>query len=142
MQATTMQAGDIAMTNELRQSSLGNALANSKERAVSMAAAMPGSGVGILMAAAGLLTLLGLMAQFGELGLGPFTRGTFWIIPFLANGIWNILMALLSRTALADALTLWPLTLVLAGSAALFLLSSKSSIAVEQESGRGGDYGR
>jgi hypothetical protein len=107
-----------------------------------MPAAMPGSGGGILMAAAGLIILLGLMAQFGELGLGPFTRDTFWIIPFLAHGLWTILGALLSRTALAEASPFWPLILVLAGCAALFQLNNKSRAAEAQESREGSDRGR
>jgi hypothetical protein len=130
MQVTTMIAGEAAMMNEMRQASMGKS------------AEMPGSGAGILIAGAGLLTLLGLMAQFGELGLGPFTRDTFWIIPFLADGLWNILVAVLSRTEFAAILPYWPMALLMTGCAALFLLGSRSSIAVKQESGRGGDYGR
>jgi hypothetical protein len=130
IQDNFMIVGEAAMMNETRQ------VSSAKQSAI------PGSNAGILMAAAGILMLLGLMIQFGELGLGPFTRDTFWIIPFLANGLWNILVTALSRTAFATALPYWPLTLVLAGSAALFLLSSRNSIAVEQESGRRSDYGR
>jgi hypothetical protein len=102
---------------------------------------MPGSGAGILMAAAGLMILLGLMAQFGELGLGPFTHDTFWIIPFLAHGLWTILVAVLSRTALAEASPLWPLMFIWAGCAAIFLLNSSKRTAV-QDSSRGSDRGR
>jgi hypothetical protein len=130
MQDNYMIAGGAAMMNETRQASLGKPTEG------------PGSNAGILMAAAGILTLLGLMVQFGELGLGPFTRDTLWIVSLLANGLWNILVAVLTRTEFATVLPYWPLTLVMAGTAALFLLSSRKSVAVNQESGRGSDYGR
>ncbi len=94
------------------------------------------------MAAAGLLTLLGLMAQFGELGLGPFTRDASWIIPFLTQGLWNILSALVSRTALAAVFPFWPLTLVMAGCAALFLLNPRSRVVTTQVSSERSDHGR
>jgi hypothetical protein len=130
MQDNYMIAGGAAMMNETRHASLGKPTEG------------PGSNAGILMAAPGILTLLGLMVQFGDLGLGPFTRDTFWIVSLLANGLWNILVAVLSRTEFAAVLPYWPLTLVMAGGAALYLLTSKSTIAVEQVSGRGSDYGR
>jgi hypothetical protein len=149
MQDITMIAGDAAMTDESRLSSLENDLGNARENSsatyeatrASAASATHGSGAGILMAGAGLLILLALMAQLGELGLGPFTRDTFWIIPFLANGLWNILMALVSRTVFADAIPFWPLAFVLAGCAAIFLLNSQNRVTA-QESSRRSDHGR
>jgi hypothetical protein len=163
MQATTMHAGEKTMANESRQENFvrnslaetvanpgANSLAHSPLNAlakipVKSAAAQtttPATGAEVLTAAAGLLILLGLMAQLGELGVGPFTRDTYWIIPFLAEGLWNILMALLSSTALADASPLWPLTFVLAGCAAIFLLNAQGPVAVAQESSKRSDRGR
>ncbi|MFZ0820258.1 MAG: hypothetical protein WAM91_09320 [Candidatus Acidiferrales bacterium] len=121
------------MANESRRNEVANPRENS--------AGMPSSGAAILMAAAGLMILLVLMAQFGELGLGPFTRDTFWIIPFLTHGLWTILVGLLSRTALAEASPLWPLMFVLGGCAAIFLLSSRTGTSA-QDSSRGSDRGR
>ncbi len=137
-----MNAGGAAMASQSRQTFEGNSEASSAAGTKVMPAATPAKGVGILMAAAGLLILLGLMAQFGELGLGPFTRNTLWIIPFLAQGLWNILVALLSRTALANVLPFWPLALVLAGCAALYLLSQEGRTPAAQDSSRRSDHVR
>jgi hypothetical protein len=150
MQDITMIAGDAAMANESRLSSSENDLGNARENSSATSADTPaagasathGSGAGILMAGAGLLILLGMMAQLGELGLGPFTRDSFWIIPFLADGLWNILTVLASRTAFAAAIPFWPLALVVAGCSAIFLLKSQNSAAVAQELSRRGDHGR
>jgi hypothetical protein len=149
MQDITMIAGETTMAEESRLSSLKSDSENARENFPARSAAsavtqarMHTYGAEVLVAGAGFLVLLGLMAQLGELGLGPFTRDTFWIIPFLANGLWNILMALMSRTPLADAIPFWPLTLVVAGCAALFLLKSQSPAAVAQESSRRSDHGR
>ncbi len=136
-----MIAGEATMADESRLSSLRNNSENSRQNSRSVSAA-PANGAVILVAAAGLLVLLGLMAQLGQLGLGPFTRDTFWIIPFLANGLWNILMALVSRSAFADAIPFWPLTLVVAGCTALFLLKPQSPAVVAKESSRRSDHGR
>jgi hypothetical protein len=150
MQDITMIAGEATMAEEPRLSSLTNDSEIARENSPAKSAATSAgthvrirtNGAEILVAGAGLLVLLGLMAQLGELGLGLFTRDTFWIIPFLANGLWNILMALVSRSALADAIPFWPLTLVVAGCSAIFLLRSQIPAAVAQESSRRSNHGR
>ncbi|HUK29984.1 MAG TPA: hypothetical protein VLV89_02655 [Candidatus Acidoferrum sp.] len=135
------------MADEPRQSSLTNNFGNARENSLAKWAAtgthsqLPRNGAGILVAGAGLLVLLGLMAQLGELGLGPFTRDSFWIIPFLAEGLWNILRALVTRTAFAAAIPFWPLAFVLAGCVTIFLLNSQGREAT-QESTRGSDRDR
>lgn len=148
-----MIAGEATMADESRLSPLRSELGTAREDSqagsatisaatrVADASSIPGNGTGILIAGAGLLILLGLMAQLGEVGLGPFTRETFWIIPFLGDGLWNILDALVSRTAFAAALPFWPLGFVLAGCAAIFLLNSQGTLTA-QESSRRSNHGR
>lgn len=93
------------MANANRQSSMQNST----------------SGAAIIVAAAGLLILLGIVLQMCELGYGHSGFGGAWLFSVLASGIWNILVLQMNVPWVQELLRFWPLVLVGAGLAVLLV---------------------
>jgi hypothetical protein len=70
---------------------------------------------------AGLLILLGIVLQLGELGYGHINTTNFWLITVITQGAWNLLAMHGNGPALDDVLRFWPLALVSIGTGILVL---------------------
>ena len=79
------------------------------------------SGTALLAAAAGVLILLGIVFQLGELGYGHFDPRNFWLFSVFVSGIWNMLALRLNAPGMQDMLSFWPLVLVGTGLAVLLV---------------------
>jgi hypothetical protein len=104
MQGNTGWAGEEIMVNVNRQSAFsGSFFATS------------------IAMAAGLLILLGIVLQLGELGYGHINPSNFWVITMITQGAWNLLALHTNTPALEDVLRFWPLALVSVGTGILML---------------------
>jgi hypothetical protein len=70
---------------------------------------------------AGLLILLGIVLQLGELGYGHINASNFWLISMIMQSVWNLLAMHGNGLALEDVLRFWPLVLVSVGIGILML---------------------
>jgi hypothetical protein len=122
MDGEQMQTGDDNMTNANRQHSFKTSV---QARAVSLGA--------------GLLILLGIVFQLGELAYTRYCAGFAWFISMVAGNLWNTVTALVMAAGGPEVLRFLPLVLVLAGLA--LLLSAKgysaSSVVRGSRSGEG-----
>jgi hypothetical protein len=73
----------------------------------------------ISVVGAGLLILLGIAFQLGELGYGHLRMDNFWLFSMMVGDIWNILSMRLNLPSAAEVLRYWPLILVGLGLAIL-----------------------
>ena len=104
MQGNTGWAGEEIMVNVNRQSAFsGSFFATS------------------IAMAAGLLILLGIVLQLGELGYGHINPSNFWVISMITQGAWNLLALHANTPAFEDVLRFWPLALVSVGTGILML---------------------
>jgi hypothetical protein len=103
MDSNKVQPGETSMTKANRQSSY--------EATV--------SGAAFLTAGAGLLILLGIVFQLGELGYGHLNASNLWLLSVLASNLWGMAAAHMNVPALQELLTFWPLLLVCTGFAML-----------------------
>ena len=71
--------------------------------------------------AAGLLILLGVVLQLGELGYGHIDASNFWLISMITQDAWNVVAMHGNAPALDDVLRFWPLALVSIGAGILML---------------------
>lgn len=81
-----------------------------------------GASIAIL---AGLLILLGIVLQLGELGYGHINASNFWLVSTITQGAWNLL-SMHVGPALGDVLRFWPLALVSIGAGILMLLLERA----------------
>jgi hypothetical protein len=79
------------------------------------------SGTALIAAAAGVLILLGVVFQLGELGYGHFDPRNYWLFSVFVSGIWNMLALRLNAPGVQDMLPYWPLILVGTGLAVLLV---------------------
>jgi len=70
---------------------------------------------------AALLILVGSALQMGELGYGDIRPANLWMFSVIAPNIWNTLAAGLNAPYWQEVRKFWPLILVGAGVAVLFL---------------------
>jgi hypothetical protein len=78
---------------------------------------------------AGLLIILGSALQIGELGYGNVRPANLWMFSVIAPNIWNTLAAGLNAPYWQDVWKFWPLILVGAGVAILFLVQHANRYA-------------
>jgi hypothetical protein len=90
------------------------------------------SGTAIL--AAGVLILLGVAFQLGELGYGHFDPRNYWLFSVFVSGIWNMLALRLNAPGVQDMIQFWPLILV--GTGLAVLLVSRRNGRSRASSGR------
>jgi len=81
-----------------------------------------GSTAGV--AAAGLLILMGIVFQLGELGYSHLSAANLWLAAMISEGAWNLLTLHWGAPALRELARFWPLVLVAFGLG--FLLLAKS----------------
>jgi hypothetical protein len=93
------------------------------------------TGSGALMAAAGLLILLGIVFQLAEFGYGQLVPGEGWLLSMVASDLWNAIALHLNMPALQQLLEYWPLLLVCAGSGLLAALRGGSARLPARDSG-------
>jgi hypothetical protein len=67
------------------------------------------------VAAAGLLILMGIVFQLGELGYSHFSSANFWLAAMITEGVWNLLTVRWDAPALRELLRFWPLIFVAFG---------------------------
>ena len=87
--------------------------------------------------AAGLLILVGVVFQLGQLGYGVLCADSFWVIQMIASNIWDLLAIHFGAPSIGQILKFWPLALV--GTGLTILLAIKPQNRV---SGRGGEKPR
>lgn len=75
----------------------------------------------IVMLMAGLLILLGIVFQLGELGYGHMNPANLWFVSVVTQSAWNLLAMRTNGPALEEILRWWPLALVSVGLAILLL---------------------
>jgi hypothetical protein len=80
-----------------------------------------------LTLAAGLLILVGVVFQFGELGYAHTSVDNLWFIPVILRTIWRMSEICLRSCDLQDVLRFWPLALVTAGVAMLWSVKRAAS---------------
>jgi hypothetical protein len=105
-----IQAGGAVMVNENRQLSFGGPLSTTS----------------ITMLIAGLLILLGIVFQLGELGYGHINGHSLWFVSMVTEGAWNLLSLRGNGPAFNDLLRWWPLALVSVGVSILMLQRGRS----------------
>jgi hypothetical protein len=104
MNGNTSWAGEEIMVNANRRSAFnGSFLATS------------------IKMAAGLLILLGIVLQLGELGYTHINASNFWLVSMITQSVWNLLAMHGSGPALEHLLRFWPLVLVSVGAGILML---------------------
>jgi hypothetical protein len=98
-----IQAGGAVMVNENRQLSFGGTF----------------SATAVTMLIAGLLILLGIVFQLGELGYGHINN--LWFVSVMTESAWNLASMHGNGPAFDEMLRWWPLALVSVGIAILML---------------------
>jgi hypothetical protein len=73
--------------------------------------------------AACLLILLGVAFELGMLGIGPYNSSGVWVLSLVGKNGW-IMLANLVAPQLREMVKIWPLMLVILGSA-IFLISRR-----------------
>jgi hypothetical protein len=126
MESNKVQPGETSMRKAERQSSFE----------------APVSGAAILMAGAGLLILLGIVFQLGELGYGHINTNNFWLLSVIASNLWGVLAAHMNVPALKGMLRFWPLLLVCCGCAMLLALKPGNRKVSGPTSRTGNTYGQ
>lgn len=80
----------------------------------------------ITMLVAGLLILLGIVFQLGELGYGHVSAHNLWFVSVVTQGAVNLLSSGSSGGTIDGILRWWPLALVSVGLAILMLQRGRS----------------
>ena len=80
------------------------------------------TGATVVMAAAGLMILLGVVFQLAELGYGQFIPGESWLVSALAKELWRVVSIHLNIPSLHLIFVYWPLLLVGLGCSTLLAL--------------------
>jgi hypothetical protein len=70
---------------------------------------------------AGLLILLGIVFQLGELGYGHVPAHDWWLISTVTQAVWSLVALKVNGPALGQVLRFWPLILVSMGLGILML---------------------
>jgi len=102
MHNTDILVGAAHMSEDTRQASL----------------AISSPGTALLKTAAVLLVLLGLMAEAGRLGYGPFASDSLWVSAVVGNAFWNILAVVLNHAGMRAVISCWPFAVGLTGGIA------------------------
>jgi hypothetical protein len=105
-----IQAGGAVMVNDNRQLSLGGTF----------------SATSITMLIAGLLILLGIVFQLGELGYGHINGHSLWFVSMVTESAWNLFSLHGYGPAFDELLRWWPLALVSIGVSILMLQRGRS----------------
>lgn len=74
-----------------------------------------------MMVLAGLMILLGIVLQLGQLGFGHINTTNFWLVSMFTQSVWNLLALRLNGPAMEEVLRFWPLVLVSVGLGILML---------------------
>lgn len=80
----------------------------------------------ITILVAGLLILLGIVFQLGELGYGHVNAHNLWLVSVVTQSALNLLSAFSNGGALEGILQWWPLALVSVGLGILMLQRGRS----------------
>lgn len=80
----------------------------------------------IAMLIAGVLILLGIVFQLGELGIGHMGAQSLWFVSVVTQSAFNILSMFGSGPAIDEVLRWWPLALVSMGFGILMLQRGRS----------------
>jgi hypothetical protein len=75
----------------------------------------------VTVVAAGLLILLGIVFQLGELGYGRINANNWWLVSTATQAVWSLLALRLNGPALGEVLRFWPLILLIVGLGILML---------------------
>jgi hypothetical protein len=84
------------------------------------------------VAAAGLLILMGIVFQLGELGYSHFSSANFWLAAMISEGAWNLLTVHSDAPALRELVRFWPLVLVAFGLGFLLLAKSDEGLRLRR----------
>jgi hypothetical protein len=93
-----------------------------------------GSSSAFGVVAAGLLVLVGVVFQLGELGYGHLSPSNFWLIAMITEGVWNVLTLRSDIPALQELARYWPLVLVAFGFGLLLLMKRDDGLKLARAS--------
>jgi hypothetical protein len=119
MNSDTLHAGATTMAKTNRRFSSQDGVSNSM----------------LAMAGAGLLILVGVMFQLGELGYSHLSPANFWLATMVTEGVWNVLAMHCDGPALQQLLRFWPLVLVAFGMGLLLITKRDSNMSLSKISG-------
>ena len=80
----------------------------------------------IAMLIAGVLILMGIVFQLGELGIGHVGAQSLWFVSVVTQSAFNVLSMFGNGPAVDEVLRWWPLALVSMGFAILMLQKGRS----------------
>ena len=89
-------------------------------------ATVQGSSSVLAAAVAGLLILVGVVFQLGQLGYSHISASNFWLAAMITEGMWNFLAAHAGVPGLSQLERYWPLVFVTFGLG-LLLLTKRSN---------------
>lgn len=106
-------------------------------------AASEGSGSILAIIGAGLLIVLGVTFQLGELGYSHLSPSNFWLAAMVAEGAWNVLAMRLNVPVVGELLRYWPLVFVTFGLGLLLTMKRDNGMRLSRVSvePRGSDHG-
>lgn len=78
-------------------------------------------GTAFILVGAGLLIIVGLVFQLGELGYGNLGPGNFWLVSVIGECVWHLLVARLNALDMHELTGFWPLLPVSFGLAILLV---------------------
>jgi uncharacterized membrane protein len=126
MNSDTVHAGEETMAKTNRRFSSQNTVSNSM----------------LAIAGSGLLILLGLMFQLGELGYSHLSPANFWFATMVTESVWNVVATHCDVPALQQLTRFWPLVLVAFGMGVLLVMKRGNTMGLSRVSAeqRGQDH--